>query len=905
MAVGQMILSELASVVNVQQGKFYLVHHGAPASGSASDEVKIKLLAGYAHRERINAAVELRPGEELIGQAVLEKRHILLTDIPPGYLTISSGLFEAPPVNIIILPVVFEGQVKAVIELASLQPFNSTHHAFLNQLTESIGIVLNTIEANSLTEDLLKQSQSLTNELQSRQLELQKTNLELEVKAAQLVEQNAEVERKNREVEQARQALEEKAKQLATTSRFKSDFLANMSHELRTPLNSLLILADQLAANPDGNLVVKQVEFAKTIYGSGKDLLRLINDILDLSKIESGIVTLNIGPVLLREVCASIERTFRPIAQSKSLSFMIELDADLPDAFQTDAQRLEQVLKNLLSNAIKFTDRGSVALGIASAAGGWSPNHPTLGQASGVIALSVSDTGIGIPSEKHAIVFEAFQQADGSTSRRYGGTGLGLAISREIARLLAGEITLASVVGQGSTFTLYLPVRAPTPISAGVAETLRTDEAPAILSSSDLGVPPIAELPIAETIVSTASDDRYQIQSGDRVLLIAEDDLDFASFVSEVAHERGFKCLLAPDGHSALALVNEYQADAIALDVGSPHLDGWRLLERLKSDLGARHIPVAIFSANEESQRGLRIGCFRFRTKPVSREQIDEVLLDLHRFVESPLRHILVLEDDPAQQMSISELIGNPRVDITVAGDAESALTLLAGRQFDCLVLDLRLPGRISGNQLLEEIRRQPRYRDLATVVFTGKELSSEEEIRLNQLARSIVLKDVRSPERLLDQTTLYLHSHVADLSEHQLALLKALHGDQRLFDGRNVLLVDDDMRNVFAMTSVLERYGMNVVPAESGPEALAKLKAHPETDVVLMDIMLPEKDGYKVAQTIRKQEQFKSLPILALTAKAMKGDREKCLEAGCSDYLAKPVDIQQLLSVLRLWLHR
>ena len=906
MAVGQMILSELASVVNAQQGMFYLVHHGAP-TGATANEVKIKLLAGYAHKERTNTSAELHPGEELVGQAVLEKRRILLTDIPPGYLTISSGLFEAPPVNIIILPVVFEGQVKAVIELASLQAFNSTHRTFLNQLTESIGIVLNTIEANSLTEDLLKQSQSLTNELQSRQLELQKTNLELEVKAAQLVEQNAEVGRKNREVEQARQALEEKAKQLATTSRFKSEFLANMSHELRTPLNSLLILADQLAANPDGNLTPRQVEFAKTIHGSGKDLLLLINDILDLSKIESGIVTLDVGPVLLREVCASIERTFRPVAQSKNLSFVIDVDADLADALQTDVQRLEQVLKNLLSNAIKFTDRGSVTLRIKSAVRGWSPNHPTLGQASSVIALSVSDTGIGIPPEKHAIVFEAFQQADGSTSRRYGGTGLGLAISREIARLLGGEITLTSVVGQGSTFTLYLPVsvRATSPISSSAFEPVVTGQVETILPSGNPSVAAIAENPVAETIIATASDDRCEIQPGDRVLLIAEDDLDFASFVTEIARGHGFKCLLAPDGHSALALVKEYQADAIVLDIGLPHLDGWRLLDRLKSDLGTRHIPVAIFSANEEPQRGLRIGCFRFRTKPVSREQVDEVLLDLHRFIESPLRHVLVLDDDPAQQMSIVQLIGNPKLDISVAGDAESALSLLAGQQFDCLVLDLRLAGRISGNQLLEEIRRQPRYRDLATVVFTGKELSLEEETRLNQLARSIVLKDVRSPERLLDQTALYLHSHVADLSQHQLLLLKALHGDQRLFDGKNVLLVDDDMRNVFAMTSVLERYGMNVIPAESGPEALEKLGAHPETDIVLMDIMLPEMDGYKVAQTIRKQEQFKSLPILALTAKAMKGDREKCLEAGCSDYLSKPVDIQQLLSVLGLWLYR
>ena len=905
MAVGRMILSELASVVGAQQGAFYLVQHGT--AGTGEGEMQMKLLAGYAHRGQDDEKNEFSLTKTLVGQAVLDKRRILLTDVPGKYVTIASGLIEAPPVNVIILPVVFESQVKAVIELASFQSFNSTHQAFLSQLTESIGIVLNTIAANSLTEDLLKQSQSLTNELQSRQLELQKTNLELQEKAKQLFEQNAEVERKNREVEQARQALEEKAEQLAATSRFKSEFLANMSHELRTPLNSLLILADQLAVNPDGNLTSRQVEFAKTIHGSGKDLLRLINDILDLSKIESGTVTLDIRPVLLREICSSVERIFRPVAQNKNLSFSIEMLSDLPIALQTDGQRLEQVLKNLLSNAFKFTERGGVVLKIGSSSSGWSPNHPTLGSQSEVVAFSVTDTGIGIPPEKHAIVFEAFQQADGSTSRRYGGTGLGLAISREIVRLLGGEIVLDSAIGRGSTFTLYLPIEIPSTAAPAVTVPEHALSGP----TGDIPRPHTPSIatsdgaPISDAVVATASDDRYDIRPGDRILLVAEDNLDFGSFICEVGRGHGVKCLLAQDGFSALTLIREYQPDAIILDIGLPHLDGWRLLDRLKSDLGTRHIPVAAISASDECQRGLRMGCLRFCTKPVTRKQIEEVIVALQRFVEEPLRHVLVLEDDPAQQLSIAELLGNPKLEITTAGDAESALLLMEEHEFDCLLLDLRLPGRISGNQLLEEIQRQPRYRNLATVVYTGKVLSAEEETRLNQLARSIVLKDVRSPERLLDQATLRLHNHVADLSEHQLALLKSLHSDQTLLTGRNVLLVDDDIRNVFAMTSVLERFGMAVVAAESGPEALAKLEANPEIDIALMDIMLPEMDGYKVTQAIRSQTRFKGLPIVALTAKAMKGDREKCIEAGCSDYLAKPVDIEQLLSVLRLWLHR
>jgi HAMP domain-containing protein/signal transduction histidine kinase/CheY-like chemotaxis protein len=906
MAVGRMILSELASVVGAQQGAFYLVQHGATVATSDGD-VNMKLLAGYAHREQEDEKTEFSLSKTLVGQAVLDKRRILLSDVPGKYVTIASGLIEAPPVNIIILPVVFENQVKAVIELASFQSFNSTHQTFLSQLTESIGIVLNTIEANSLTEDLLKQSQSLTNELQSRQLELQKTNLELEEKARQLFEQNAEVERKNREVEQARQALEEKAEQLAATSRFKSEFLANMSHELRTPLNSLLILADQLAVNPDGNLTGRQVEFAKTIHGSGKDLLRLINDILDLSKIESGTVTLDVRSVVLREICSSVERVFHPVAQNKNLSFSIEMLSDLPVALQTDGQRLEQVLKNLLSNAFKFTERGGIVLRIGASSSGWSPNHPTLGRQSGVVAFSVTDTGIGIPPEKHAIVFEAFQQADGSTSRRYGGTGLGLAISREIARLLGGEIVLSSAIGRGSTFTLYLPLEIPGTGSPSVAAP--KDAVPS--SSSNVPRPYTPSIVATEepatsgAVVTMAADDRYDIRPGDRILLVAEDNPNFGSYICEVARGHGVKCLLAQDGFSALTLIREFQPDAITLDIGLPHLDGWRLLDRLKSDLGTRHIPVAAISASDECQRALKMGCVRFCTKPVAREQVEEVVVALQRFVEQPLRHVLILEDDPAQQLSIAELIKNPKVEITTASDADSALTLMEEHEFDCLLLDLRLPGRISGNQLLEEMQRQPRYRNLATVVYTGKVLSAEEEIRLNQLARSIVLKDVRSPERLLDQATLRLHNHVADLSEHQLALLKSLHSDQTVLTGRNVLLVDDDIRNVFAMTSVLERYGMAVVAAESGPEALAKLEANTEIDIALMDIMLPEMDGYKVTQAIRAQTRFKSLPIVALTAKAMKGDREKCIEAGCSDYLAKPVDIEQLLSVLRLWLHR
>ena len=941
MAVGKMVLSELAPVVSAQQGIFYIVENTAAADGSkavgASSDgaTRIKLLASYAFRERKHATNEFRPGEGLVGQAVLEKERILLTDVPGDYVTrINSGLGEAPPTNIIVLPVVFENQVKAVIELSSFQRFSQTHQAFLDQLTESVGIVLNTIEANSLTEDLLKQSQSLTNELQSRQQQLQTSNLELEQKARQLVDQNAEVERKNNEVEnknheveQARRALEEKAKQLALTSKYKSEFLANMSHELRTPLNSLLILADQLASNPEGNLTGRQVEFSKTIHGSGKDLLHLINDILDLSKIESGTVTLDLRTVPLREVRETMERTFRHVAQNKGVGFEIELASGLPGAIQTDSQRLDQVLKNLFSNAFKFTERGRVTLRVAPAAGGWSVDQTTLNQAarggSGVIAFGVTDTGIGIASEKQSLIFEAFQQADGSTSRKYGGTGLGLAISREIARLLGGELTLTSVVGQGSTFTLFVPA---TPVQTAPQMTAPALLPPATEKSVDrpLSFTPPAPAPstfasairpvdLGDTAASRSAgvarveiaDDRRNLQAGDRTLLIIEDDPNFAPFLQELGHAHGFKCLVAPGGQAGLALAREYKPSAITLDLSLPDIDGWRVLDRLKSDLSTRHIPVLIISVSDDPERGLKLGSIGFITKPAEREELQHGIENLRRFIERPVKHLLIVEDDDTQRLAVQELIGNGTVQTTAVADAESALALLAQQEFDCLVVDLRLPGELSGDQFVERIKRESRYRDLPIVIYTGKEMSPEEEGRLNRLARGIIFKDVRSPERLFDQTALWLHRDPAKLPEAQRKIIETLHHPDAILGGKKVLLVDDDIRNIFAMTSMLERYRMEIVPAESGPEALEKLRANPDVDVVLMDIMLPDMDGYETTHAIRQMPAFVSLPVIALTAKAMKGDREKCLEAGCSDYISKPVDTEGLLSLLRLWLHR
>jgi CheY-like chemotaxis protein/signal transduction histidine kinase len=861
-------------------------------NGSA-EEPELQLLASYAYRKRKGVNTRFKLGEGLVGQAALEKERILLTRVPPDYVQISSGLGETAPMNIVVLPILFEGQVKAVMELSSLEQFNPTHHAFLDQLTESIGIVLNTIEANTRTEDLLKQSQSLASELQSRQEELQQTNQELEEKARQLFEQNEEVERKNREVEQARQALEGKAQQLSLTSRYKSEFLANMSHELRTPLNSLLILAEQLSSNPDGNLTPKQVEFARTIRGSGKDLLKLINDILDLSKIESGTVTIDVGEVRFEEMRQTMERTFRHVAEGKGVSFQIDIDSSVPEAVRTDAQRLDQVLKNLLSNAFKFTERGYVNLSVARVAGGWSAENMNLNRAASVLAFSVSDSGIGIPADKQTTIFEPFLQADGSTSRKYGGTGLGLAISRELARVLGGEIKVESSEGRGSTFTMFLPqsfqalpvdrpVAVPTPERA--EEEMSNGETP--------------DAPIEFTL----ADDRTSILPGEKSVLIIEDDRDFAQWLLDVARQNGFKAVATPRGKAGLELVREFSPAAITLDLSLPDLDGWQVLNRLKSDLVTRHIPVFVISAQDEPENALKQGALRFLTKPIDESQISQIFEKAREMSESSAKKLLVIEDDQNQRNEIRELIGNETAQLIEAPDARTALDTLRKEKIDCVLLDLILPD-MSGFELIEKIRDENEH--LPIIVYTAKDLSRDEEEQLNRVAQTTIVKNVRSPERLFDQTALWLHRDAAKLPDEKREILRRLHDPNEILAGKKVVIVDDDIRNIFAMTSMLERYKMEVHSAETGKDALELLQREPETDLVLMDIMLPEMDGYETMRAIRKMYGFEQLPIIALTAKAMKGDREKCIDAGASDYISKPVDTERLLTLLRSWLHR
>ncbi len=881
--VGEMLLSELCQLVKAYQGTIYHL--------SGTDEPAVlRLLSTYAHGGAHQT--ELKLGEGLVGQCALEKKRILLLDVPPDFITVSSSLGEARRVSILVLPVLFEGQTKAVIELATLQPFSEVNLAFLDQLTLSIGAVFNTIEATMRTEGLLTQSQQLTVELQSRQTELQQTNEELGTKAKLLADQNAEVERKNAEVEHARHALEEKAIELALTSKYKSEFLANMSHELRTPLNSILILSQQLAENATNTLTDKQVEFSRNINSSGSDLLNLINDILDLSKIESGTVTVDVEEISFRRMHDSIERNFRHVAEAKNLPLSVKFSDDLPEVMHSDDKRLQQILKNLLSNAVKFTSRGQVELRVALVKDGWTPNHPTLSKSSQVVAFTVEDTGIGIAPDKQRLIFEAFQQADAGTARKYGGTGLGLAISRELASLLGGEIKLSSVFDQGSTFTLFLPLHfTGRDINFEPEPSFRT-----VLSRKPTVVPAQKD--------EQVEDDRDTIVAGDRILLIIEDDPRYARILLDLARAKDFRGLVAAKGSMGLSLAREFIPSAISLDIFLPDMLGWTVLNQLKLDPLTRHIPVQILTLEENPQHGLSHGAFAYIVKEPTTEGLEGAFDRLKDFTTPRTKRLLVVEDDDIERQAIVELLGEKDIELVTAASGEQALQLLREAPVDCVVLDLHLPD-MSGFDLLKAINADPTMKAAPVVIFTGKDLTDQEERELKTIAKSIILKDVRSPERLLDETALFLHRVVADLSPEKRTMLERLHGSKEILRNHKVLVVDDDARNIFALTSMLENHDMEVVSATNGQGAIEILQKTEDIKLVLMDIMMPMMDGYQTMREIRKDSRFRNLPILALTAKAMKGDREKCLEAGASDYIAKPVNTDQLLSLMRLWLHR
>jgi CheY-like chemotaxis protein/signal transduction histidine kinase/HAMP domain-containing protein len=936
-SVSRLIMSELTPLVSAHHGAFFI-------SDKDDESAALKLLATYAYKARKSVSNRFQLGEGLVGQSALERKSIILTNVPDDYIQINSGLGEAPPLNIIVVPVIFEGEVKAVVELASFSTFSDIHLIFLEQLSESIGVVLNMISANMQTEMLLRQSQALTEELQNQsvalqqqqdelkrsnseleaqarnlkaseellkaqQEELQQINEELEEKASLLAEQNQKIELKNREIELARTALEDKAEQLALSSKYKSEFLANMSHELRTPLNSLLILAKLLSDNKEENLSPKQVEFANTIHAAGTDLLNLINEVLDLSKVESGKMEINATAVPIDDVLDRLGRSFLPVAQQKELEFELHRDDAVPTTLRTDGQRLEQILKNLLSNAFKFTESGSVRVAVRLADKTTTRFQlDSIYAAPTIVAFEISDTGIGIPKDKQRLIFEAFQQVDGNTNRKFGGTGLGLSISRELARLLGGEIHVRSVPDEGSTFTLYIPLEYVAPPRsgldddidgrAGLFELTRSSDFEAV-SDAD-AIPDVEE---AELRRNDLDDDREQIEPGDRVILIVEDDVDFAKILLDMAREKGFKGIVALRGDTGLAFAHEYKPDAILLDIQLPVLDGWMVLERLKSHYGTRHIPVHILSASDMQHRGLTLGAMAYLEKPVSKEVLDEAFEHITDFIDRSVRSLLIVEDDETQRSSMIELIGEDDVDTVAVGSAEEALEQLHSKAFDCMVLDLGLPD-MTGFDLLEKVKGEPELRNLPIIIYTGRRLSRAEETRLKKYAETIIIKDARSPERLLDETALFLHRVEANLPDAKRRVLEQLHSADAVFRDKKILVVDDDVRNIFAITSVLENQGMSVMYAENGRDAIQTLEGAPDIDLVLMDVMMPEMDGYETMTAIRAIEKYGSLPIIALTAKAMKGDREKCIAAGASDYITKPVDPDQLLSLMRVWLY-
>ncbi|MCW2989681.1 MAG: putative SigmaB asociated two-component system sensor protein, partial [Solirubrobacterales bacterium] len=912
--VSRMLMSEISPLVKAQHGAFFMV------DAEQAEKPTLRLLASYGYKQRKNLSNEFGFGEGLPGQAALEMKSILVTNAPDDYIKVTSGLGDATPVNLMVLPILFEEQVLAVLELASLHAFGEVDLTFLDQLSETIGVVLSTIIANNRTEDLLDEQRRLAQELQSQseelqsqqdelkrsnteleeqakslraseellqtqQEELRQTNDELQEKAALLAQQNQDIEVKNSEIERARLALEERAEQLALSSRYKSEFLANMSHELRTPLNSLLILSKLLTDNPSGNLDAQQVEFARTINAAGTDLLTLISDILDLSKVEAGKMEVNPAPLALAEVLGGLERSFRPVAAEKELEFSVDVLDDLPEGVISDEQRVAQILRNLLSNACKFTESGSVRLSVGPTTELDMRGRPFS------LAFTVTDTGIGIPADKLRLIFEPFQQADGTTSRRYGGTGLGLSISREIARLLGGEIRMSSVEDEGSEFTLLLPAVLE-PIEV-VDEPEDHYPAPADGNGASLlpGIvreavePPAPELP----------DDRGGLAAGDRVALVVDADAGRATGALGAVRAAGFKGLVALRPETAMSLAAEHTPDVIVVS-------GRDLLERLKRDPQTRHIPVVALVAEEGQHDALVAGAVSV-VEPGS-DDLGAAVTAAAELAVRRARRVLVVDDDDAERRSIAALIGGPDIEVSAVGSSEDALAALDESPVDCIVLDLKLP-KASGFSLLERVKTDLRLRSVPVIIHTGKALTKREETRLKRYAESIIVKDAGSPERLLDETTLALHRPAESLPAESRKMLEQMRDADAALAGRKVLIVDDDVRNVFALTSALEAHGMEIVYAENGREALTQLKRNTDAALVLMDIMMPELDGYQTMEAIRAMPEFERLPIIALTAKAMKGDREKSIAAGASDYITKPVDIDQLISLMRVWLYR
>jgi len=868
------IISYLCVRLDAKIGALYL----------ARDNNLLQLAGSYAYTKNNNPSSQFKFGEGLIGQAALAKESIVISDVPDDYMKITSGLGEAVPCNIVVVPFLREDKVKGVLELGTFREFDDIQVDFLNQAVEGIAVAIDSCESRTRTQGLLEATQKQAEELQAQQDKLRKTNLGLE---------------------EARELVEEKARDLEQASKYKSEFLTNMSHELRTPLNSILILAKLLSENKRGGLKEKEIEFAQTIHGAGSDLLKLINEALDLSKVEAGKMEINFEDVGIAVICDTMRRNFMPLAEERGLTFTIERQNGLPSHFRSDLQKVEQIVKNMLANAFKFTEKGGITLNIFRPDSAIDLSHSGLANQK-VMAIAVSDTGIGIPEDKQKLIFEAFQQADGTTSRKYGGTGLGLSISKEMARILGGEVRLKSTAGKGSVFTLYLPE---TPPEGKTDVDSRESPAPAPATGAAATTPTVVIKKARsgrQTEMESVRDDRKNITSDDKLVLIIEDDPRFAKILLDLAREKGFKGLVAGSGETGLHFADYYKPNAVILDIGLPGMDGWSIMERLKGNASTRHIPVHFISAADKSRDAMKMGAIGYLTKPVTIEELETVFKRMEGLIAKRVGHLLVVEDDDTSRKSIVELLqdNDKDVQIKAVGTGSEAHELLKTEIYDCMVLDLGL-GDISGFDLLKRIRSDKSIDKIPVIIYTGKELTKEDEAALRKQADSIVIKGAGSQERLLEETTLFLHQVETDIPEQKQKMIRTVPDEESVFKDKKVLIVDDDMRNVFAVSSILEERGMEVRVGKTGKEGLECLNAHPDIDLVLMDIMMPEMDGYEAMGEIRKQERFREIPIIALTAKAMTGERNKCLEAGASDYLSKPFDIEKMLSLMQVWLYQ
>jgi len=908
----QNVLSFLSRYLEVAVGALYVAEDG-----------KLQRVAEFGwDKDKLHSDRTLELGEGLVGQAALERRSMMLDSVPSGYLKVSSALGSTDAKAVLIAPVEDNGMLNAVLEIGFLRPLREEDSELLRRINESIGSAIEAARYRQRLQRVLAETQQLNEELQVQQEELRAANEELEEQSsalresqAHMEEQQAELEqtneqlaehtqelarqrdemdRKNNRLHEVQLMLEERADELQRASRYKSEFLANMSHELRTPLNSSLILAKLLADNPDDNLSEDQVQFARSIYSAGNDLLNLINDILDISKVEAGKLDVHPELVVLTRMVDGLKSLFLAQALDKSLQFEVVLGDELPASLYTDRQRLEQILKNLLSNAFKFTEKGSVVMRVTR-----HDDHQ--------LAFAVHDSGIGIAKEQQGVIFEAFRQADGTTNRRYGGTGLGLSISRELAQLLGGTIEVHSEPSAGSVFTLIVPENYSEPVAVQQPERLPApvqSELEAVAAVEELRTSPLpaASAPTGASSVPTLADDRNGSAFGERSVLVIEDDPQFACILRDLAHELKYGCLIAQSADDGFDTALQYRPDAILLDMRLPDHSGLTVLERLKEDPITRHIPVHIVSIEDRKEAALQMGAIGYALKPTSRDELKQIFSRLDAKLAQKVKRILLVEDDARQRESVSRLIEDIDVEITAVEFGEQALELLRSTVFDCMIIDLKLPD-MDGHELLERMAREEICSFPPVIVYTGRNLTRDEEAALMKYSRSIIIKGARSPERLLDEVTLFLHKVESDMPPERQKMLKSVRSREKAFEGRKILVVDDDVRNVFALTSALEQKGALIEIARNGHEAIAQLQNIDDIDLVLMDIMMPEMDGFTAMEEIRKDSRFAKLPIIAVTAKAMKDDQERCLRAGANDYLAKPIDLDRLFSLIRVWL--